>query len=131
MMEYLAKVGDPVREKLRCGDYAGAASRFPGDYLTGDKYFRIDYPEHNLVRARAQPALFRDMMLHMKDKLQSTDDQCAVELWRYDPRKLACGNCVDKLSLALALSADRDERIEEAVEEMLTSVWEELNGKRN
>lgn len=65
------------------------------------------------------------------NKLQSTDDQCAVELWRYDPRKLSNGNCVDKLSLALALSADKDERIEEAVEEMLTSVWEELNGKRN
>lgn len=65
------------------------------------------------------------------NKLQSTDDQCAVELWRYDPRKLSGGNCVDKLSLALALSADKDERIEEAVEEMLTSVWEELNGKRN
>ena len=65
------------------------------------------------------------------NKLQSTDDQCAVELWRYDPRKLSGGNCVDKLSLALALSADKDERIEEAVEEMLTRVWEELNGKRN
>ena len=33
------------------------ASRFLGDYLIGDKYFRIDYPEHNLVRARAQLAL--------------------------------------------------------------------------
>ena len=65
------------------------------------------------------------------NKLQSTDDQCAVELWRYDPRKLSNGNCVDELSLALALSADKDERIEEAVEEMLTSVWEELDGKRN
>ena len=43
------------------------ASRFLVDYLVGDKYFRIDYPEHNLVRARAQLALFRDMMLHMDD----------------------------------------------------------------
>ena len=65
------------------------------------------------------------------NKLQSSDDQCAVELWRYDPRKLSSRNCVDKLSLALALSADKDERVEEAVEEMLTSVWEELDGKRN
>ena len=65
------------------------------------------------------------------NKLQSTEDQCAVELWRYDPRKLTRTNCVDKLSLALALSADKDERIEEAVEEMLTRVWEEANGKRN
>ena len=46
------------------------ASRFLGDYLTGDKYFRIDYPEHNLVRAQAQLALFRDMMLHLEDMKQ-------------------------------------------------------------
>jgi len=43
------------------------ASRFLGDYLVGDKYFRIDYPEQNLRRAQAQLALFRDMMLHMED----------------------------------------------------------------
>ena len=65
------------------------------------------------------------------NKLQSTEDQCAVELWRYDPRKLSGNNCVDRLSLALALSGDKDERIEEAVQEMLTGVWEEINGKRN
>ncbi len=43
------------------------ASRFLGDYLTGDKYFRIDYPEHNLVRARAQLALFQDMMINLEN----------------------------------------------------------------
>ena len=64
-------------------------------------------------------------------RLQSTDDQCAVELWRYDPKKLSAENCVDRLSLALALSEDRDERTEEAVEEMLTGLWEELDGKRD
>ena len=41
--------------------------RFLSDYLIGDKYFRIDYPTHNLVRARAQLALFKDMMRHMDD----------------------------------------------------------------
>ena len=58
------------------------ASRFLGDYLTGDKYFRIDYPEHNLVRARAQLALYKDMMVHMGD-MQNTvreirNEQCAI-----------------------------------------------------
>ena len=43
------------------------ASRFLGDYLVGDKYFRIDYPEHNLVRARAQLALFQDILAHLDD----------------------------------------------------------------
>ncbi len=64
-------------------------------------------------------------------KLQNSDDQCAVELWRYDPKKLADGLCVDRLSLALALREDRDERIEQAVEEMLTKVWRDIDGKRN
>ena len=43
------------------------ASRFLLDYLVGDKYFRIDYPEQNLRRAQAQLVLFRDMMAHMDD----------------------------------------------------------------
>ncbi len=37
------------------------AIRFLTDYLDGDLYFRTDYPEHNLVRARAQLHLVEDM----------------------------------------------------------------------
>ena len=64
-------------------------------------------------------------------RLQNSEDQCAVELWRYDPRKLSAGECVDRLSLALSLCGDRDERIEEAIEEMLEQVWRDIDGKRN
>ena len=35
--------------------------RFLTDYLNGDTYFRIHYPQHNLDRARNQFALVRDM----------------------------------------------------------------------
>lgn len=35
------------------------AVRFLTDYLNGDTYYRISYPEHNLVRARAQWQLAR------------------------------------------------------------------------
>lgn len=35
--------------------------RFLTDYLEGDVYFKTAYPEHNLVRARNQFALVRDM----------------------------------------------------------------------
>ena len=37
------------------------ASRFLDDYLTGDKYFKTDYPEHNIVRTRCQLALAKDI----------------------------------------------------------------------
>ena len=35
--------------------------RFLGDYLNGDTYFRIASEKHNLIRARAQIALLKDM----------------------------------------------------------------------
>ena len=37
------------------------ALRFLDDYITGDKYFKINYKKHNLVRCRCQLALARDM----------------------------------------------------------------------
>lgn len=37
------------------------AMRFLGDYLAGDVYYKIKYPDHNLVRAKNQLALFRSM----------------------------------------------------------------------
>ena len=38
------------------------AVRFLDDYLRGDPYFKINYPEHNLVRTRCQIALAQDML---------------------------------------------------------------------
>lgn len=40
------------------------AVRFFADYVNGDTYYRIAYPEHNLVRTRNQMALFRSVMSH-------------------------------------------------------------------
>ena len=40
---------------LECG------IRFLTDYLDGDRYFRISYPEQNLDRCRTQFKLVRDM----------------------------------------------------------------------
>jgi len=37
------------------------AMRFLADYLEGDVYYKTNYPEHNLVRARSQLALFESM----------------------------------------------------------------------
>lgn len=41
------------------------AVRFLTDYLDGDVYFRIAYPQHNLIRARSQIALAKDMQAKM------------------------------------------------------------------
>ena len=67
----------------------------------------------------------------MTNSLQNSQVQVAVEMWRYNPRKLSTRNAVDELSLALALREDADERVEEAVEEMLNELWRKIDGYRN
>ncbi|MBO4536354.1 MAG: aminoglycoside phosphotransferase family protein, partial [Bacteroidales bacterium] len=49
--------------------------RFFADYINGDTYYKIKYPEHNLVRTRAQWKLFLDarakvpeMALYLRDQ---------------------------------------------------------------
>lgn len=49
--------------------------RFLDDYIRGDKYFKINYPEHNLVRTRCQIALAKDMLEKM-DAMQSIVNAC-------------------------------------------------------
>lgn len=41
--------------------------RFLTDYLNGDIYFKIEYPQHNLIRARNQLALVENMEKHMNE----------------------------------------------------------------
>lgn len=67
----------------------------------------------------------------MTNRLLDSKMQVAVEMWRYNPRKLSKRNVVDELSLALALKEDADERVEEAVEEMLNELWRKIGGYRN
>ena len=43
------------------------ATRFLADYLDGDQYFKTNYPDHNLIRARNQIALAKEMERHMEE----------------------------------------------------------------
>ena len=51
------------------------ATRFLDDYILGDPYFNISYPEHNLVRTRCQVALAKDMLKKM-DAMQAIVQAC-------------------------------------------------------
>ena len=59
---------------------AELATRFLKDYLDGDLYFKINSPEHNLVRTRCQIALAKDMLKHM-DEMERIIRDCAAA-WR-------------------------------------------------
>ena len=57
---------------------AELAVRFLDDYLRGDLYFTTQYPEHNLVRARNQIALCRDMVAHL-DEMNEIVFRCSEQ----------------------------------------------------
>ena len=46
-------------------------------------------------------------------------DYTELEIWKYDPQPLARRNLVDVISLAVSLSAQTDERVQLAIDEML------------
>ena len=54
------------------------AVRFLNDYIIGSPYFKIKYPEHNLVRARCQIALAKDMLARM-DEMEAIVRECALQ----------------------------------------------------
>lgn len=56
------------RETLALGVFvmtAELAVRFLDDYICGDQYFKLLYPEHNLVRTRCQLKLAQDILAHL------------------------------------------------------------------
>lgn len=58
------------------------------------------------------------------DELIDTDTQVKIEVWKYDPKILSENGLVDPYSLAVSLKDDHDERVEEAVEDMLKKILE-------
>ena len=50
--------------------------RFLDDYITGDRYFKILYRDHNLVRARSQLALANDMYAKL-DEMRAVVNEIA------------------------------------------------------
>jgi len=65
---FLSEVGDLLtEEEIRCLPLSikvmtcELAMRFLTDYIDGDLYFRVNSPEHNLIRARAQMKLLEDV----------------------------------------------------------------------
>ena len=82
---FLSLVGDKLTDKEKETLYLGPISiatelalRFLTDYLEGDVYFKTDYLEHNLDRARCQLELAKDMLLK-KEKMKEIIDECLRE----------------------------------------------------
>ncbi len=71
---FIETVGKALSEKEKETMALGAITmtvecgmRFLTDYLDGDKYFKVDHPEHNIDRARCQLHLAKDMIKHIDE----------------------------------------------------------------
>ena len=71
---FLNEVGDGISEEERNTLVLGAITmtaecglRFLTDYIDGDNYFKTEYPEHNLDRARCQLKLAQSMLQKQKE----------------------------------------------------------------
>ena len=71
---FIGAVGASLTENEKSTMALGAVSmtvecgmRFLTDYLDGDKYFKIHYPDQNLVRARCHLALAADMLKRLNE----------------------------------------------------------------
>lgn len=66
---FVSEVGSSLSENEKNTLHLGAITmtiecgmRFLTDYLNGDKYFSVNFDDHNLVRSRCQLALAKDMI---------------------------------------------------------------------
>jgi len=48
-----------------------------------------------------------------------------IEVWKYDPALLSKDGMVDPLSLTMSFEDEEDERVQDAIEELLDTLWEE------
>ena len=60
---------------------------------------------------------------NLVNELIDPDEQVRVELWEYDPKQFSVDNMADRLSVALSFIGNEDERVEEAIEELVEGVW--------
>ena len=81
-LEAATNLTDAEVDALAMGAYTmtlECATRFLKDYLDGDQYFKVQYPEHNLVRARTQIKLVADMERKM-DEMNAIVARVAAEI---------------------------------------------------
>jgi DNA-binding MarR family transcriptional regulator len=68
---------------------------------------------------------YREMLTNgMFDTVHGPEEaNLRVEAWRYDPRFLSDGFCVDPISLALSLRGDSDERVQQQIQTVLDGAF--------
>lgn len=118
--QLLPFMSSPVRKKI----YVEKAEEFTGLSMAGlsalSQISRINPTEIPCYAAYGKTAAWIGT-----DTLMDASAQIEIELWKYDPLILGRDGVVDAFSLFMSLKDDPDERVEEALDELLEQIWEE------
>lgn len=117
---------DPVKRRIYIPKSKAGEGLIKSGYTALSEYVSLD-PSRVTIYASGSVSEWEKVS---SSRLQSLDDQCEVELWRYDPEKLSSDGRADRLSLALSLGKDKSPKVRKAVEEMLQKLWTEIGKGR-
>lgn len=110
---------DPVQKRLYV-QKADMFAEFPmaGEYALAT-YSMLNGPQIECKAISRKKYKELDGTEEIDPAWSNSLDYIQLELWSYDPRPLAVYHAVDVISLALSLRENKDERVEQAVEEMM------------
>ena len=110
---------DPVQKRLYV-QKADMFAEFPmaGEYALAT-YSMLNGPQIECKAINRKKYKELDGTEEIDPAWSNNLDYIQLELWSYDPRPLAVYHAVDVISLALSLRENKDERVEQAVEEMM------------
>lgn len=104
----------PIKEVMYCDSYSGNA--MTGGINALSHYTHLNPDEQTTI------VVTKEQMKQLQvEGLNPVEGAVRIEVWKYVP--IANDGYVDKLSLALSLRDDTDERVQKEVEQMIESVW--------
>ncbi len=115
---------DPVQKRL----YVRERAEFAGLPLAGESalatYSLLNGPAVDCKAMGRKEYKNLEGIEEVDPAWSGNRDYIQLELWKYDPKLLAVSSRVDAISLFLSLRKNTDERVEQAVEEMMEGyVW--------
>lgn len=120
MWEQVKKhLNSPVRKSIWVEDINGDIPAPAAGGTALAHYTTLGEPRYRVIAINAREWPGQKELLHLNELPHRADHELQVELWRYNPRLIKEGACVDELSLWLSVKDSEDERVAMAADELL------------
>jgi hypothetical protein len=110
---------NPVRKKIFINRDEVRPEMFPAGLTALSEVSMLNPPPMPVFGTIENEKNFKSVNADLVD----SETSAALQIWRYDPRLISHTDKIDTLSLYMSLADDHDERIEQALEEMLQEVF--------